>query len=86
MIARSITVRLLVLLALLTPATSFALVFPPPNVRVIDAPNDAGAALTVIWAPIPGEGPDLRYQVVVRPVAAPDDPKVVAEFPGNTHY
>lgn len=61
----------------------------PEQVQVIDAANDGGGALTVLWAPSPSDGPARRYQILLANGAGPLDPeamKVVAEFPANTHY
>jgi hypothetical protein len=61
----------------------------PQDVRVFDAANDGGGALTVLWAPSPADGPALRYQILLAEGAGQHDPaamKVVAEFPSNTRY
>ena len=61
----------------------------PQDVRVIDAANDSGGALTVLWAPSSADGPALRYQILMAEGVGPHDPaamKVVAEFPSNTKY
>ncbi|TAJ22303.1 MAG: hypothetical protein EPO64_14165 [Nitrospirae bacterium] len=64
--------------------------------RIFDTPSDAGGSLTIIWAPIESESPDLRYQVLLgealkEPLAAElpapgSAMKVVADFPANSHY
>ncbi|MBI5854246.1 MAG: hypothetical protein HZB35_03245 [Nitrospirae bacterium] len=61
----------------------------PEQVQVIDAANDGGGALTVLWASSPADGPALRYQILLAEGPGPHDPaamKVVAEFPSQTHY
>lgn len=60
----------------------------PAELRVFDTPNDGGESLTVIWAPSPLDGPDLRYQVLLGDagVTDPGALKVIAEFPANTHF
>ncbi|MBM4124066.1 MAG: hypothetical protein FJ246_03785 [Nitrospira sp.] len=64
--------------------------------RVFDTPSDAGGSLTVVWAPVESESPDLHYQVLLgetpkEPLAAEQPPsiaamKVLAEFTANSHY
>jgi hypothetical protein len=64
----------------------------PSDVRVFDAPNDAGGALTVLWAPDQLDQAGARYQILVRPAhtdgaaAGQVDAKILAEVPANTHY
>lgn len=60
-------------------------VTPPREVQVFDTPNDGGKSLTVTWAKADGEGKDLRYQVLIQEPGA-SEPKIVAEFPSDTHY
>jgi hypothetical protein len=66
---------------------------PPVEVRVFDTPNDAGGALTVVWAPDPSDQAGARYQILVGqagtefpPSGAEGVRKPIAEFPANTHY
>ena len=56
---------------------------PPKDVRVFDAPNDAGGRVAVIWPPADSDGPDVQYQILLT---SEPEPKVVAEFPSSTHY
>jgi hypothetical protein len=84
MISRALTAWLL--LGLLSPGFSIAALPAPSNVRVFDAPNDAGGALTLVWEPSPADSTEGRYQVLIRPAESTDTPKVIAEFPANTHY
>ncbi len=60
----------------------------PQDLHVFDTPNDGGGSLTVQWAPMPGDGPDIRYQVLVgqAPAADPTTFTIMAEFPSNTKY
>ncbi len=60
----------------------------PQNVRVFDTSNDGGESLTVQWAPVPWDGPDIRYQVLIGEASAIDPATftIIAEFPANTHY
>ncbi len=61
----------------------------PQQIQVLDAANDSGGVLTVLWAPSPADGPALRYQILMAEGAGPHDPaamKVVAEFPSNSRY
>jgi hypothetical protein len=69
-------------------ALAESLVTAPQDVRVFDTPNDGGGSLTVQWAPLPTDGPDVRYQVLVGDASTTDPQKfsVVAEFPSNSKY
>jgi len=60
----------------------------PQEVRVFDTPNDGGESLTVQWAPMPWDGPDIRYQVLVGEASITDPQKltVVSEFLSNSKY
>ncbi|MBS0180791.1 MAG: hypothetical protein JSS39_00175 [Nitrospira sp.] len=60
----------------------------PQDVRIFDTPNDGGGSLTVQWAPVPGEGSDIHYQVLLGEASATDPATftIVAEFPANTNY
>ena len=60
----------------------------PQDVRVFDTPNDGGESLTVQWAPMPWDGPDIRYQVLVGDASTTDPQKltVVSEFSSNSKY
>ncbi len=76
-------------LSLVPPDTLAQSSLPAPqDVRVFDTPNDGGESLTVQWAPASGDGPDIRYQVLVGDAAAtnPSTLTIVAEFPANTRY
>jgi hypothetical protein len=61
---------------------------PPHQIRVFDTPNDGGASLTVVWAPTPSHGPDVRYQVLAGEGGTTDPAglKVIAEFPSGTRF
>jgi len=68
---------------------------PPAEVHVFDTPNDSGGSLTVTWAPSPTDGPGVRYQILLSEAieepgaagaAANAKPKIVAEFPSDSHY
>jgi hypothetical protein len=58
---------------------------PPQQLEVIDTPNDAGGGLTIIWAPAPYDGPDVRYVVMLGEDSGAAM-TVVGEFPSNSHY
>ena len=60
----------------------------PQDVRVFDTPSDGGESLTVQWAPAPGDGPDIRYQVLAGDASTtdPQNLAIVAEFPSNSKY
>lgn len=60
----------------------------PQDVQTFDTPNDGGGSLTVQWAPAPGDGPDIRYQVLVGEASATDPATftIIAEFPANSKY
>jgi uncharacterized protein DUF6754 len=63
----------------------------PEEIRVFDTPNDAGGSLTVTWAPSSIDGPGVRYQILLSEASAGGNqtvasPKVIAEFPSNSHY
>ena len=60
----------------------------PQEVRVFDTPNDGGESLTVQWASMSWDGPDIRYQVLVGDASTTDPQKltVVSEFPSNSRY
>ncbi|MEX5214865.1 MAG: hypothetical protein NW703_11935 [Nitrospiraceae bacterium] len=61
----------------------------PRQVQAFDTPSDGGGRITVLWAPSPGEGPDLHYQVLLQEGPPPADPakmRVIAEFPSDTHH
>ena len=57
---------------------------PPGNVRAFDAPSDAGGAMSIVWSPASYDGPDVRYQVSMA--TGTERPRVIAEFPSNSHY
>ncbi|MBI4401840.1 MAG: hypothetical protein HY581_09440 [Nitrospirae bacterium] len=59
---------------------------PPENLRVFDAPSDAGGGLTLIWGRADYDGPDTRYQILLAEEADAAAKKVLAEFPANTRY
>ena len=65
-----------------------SLITAPQEVRVFDTPNDGGESLTVQWAPMPWDGSDIRYQVLVGDASTTDPQKltVVSEFPSNSKY
>ncbi len=46
---------------------------PPQDFAVFDTPSDSGGGLTLIWAPAAYDGPDVRYQILLKPAptAAP---------------
>ena len=69
-------------------AVAEPLITVPQEVRVFDTPNDGGESLTVQWAPLPTDGPDVRFQVLVGDASTTDPQKltVVAEFPSNAKY
>lgn len=69
-------------------AVAESLITAPQEVRVFDTPNDGGESLTVQWAPLPTDGPDVRFQVLVGDASTTDPQKltVVAEFPSNAKY
>ncbi len=69
-------------------AVAQASITAPQDVRVFDTPSDGGESLTVQWAPAPGDGPDIRYQVLVGDASTTDPQKltVVTEFPSNSKY
>lgn len=91
---RTITALLLIFIAVSISEAVLAKVplSPPAEVRVFDTPNDAGGSLTVIWAPSSSDGPGVRYQILlfeaVKELAASASagPKIVAEFPSDSHY
>ena len=67
----------------------------PQDVEVFDSPNDAGGALTLIWAPSDYDGPDVSYEVYVEELATPGDQEeptkvskriLAAQFPADSHY
>ena len=60
----------------------------PQEVRVFDTPNDGGESLTVQWAPMPWDSPDIRYQILVGEASIIDPQKltVISEFPSNSKY
>lgn len=60
----------------------------PQEIHVFDTPNDGGSSLTVQWAPMPDDGPNTRYQVLVGEASATDPATftISAEFPTNTKY
>ncbi|MGH7259090.1 MAG: DUF6754 domain-containing protein [Nitrospiraceae bacterium] len=66
---------------------------PPQQLQVFDTPNDSGGGVTIVWAPAPQDGPDVRYVVMLGEAqAAADAPPtltgmtVVGDFPSNSHY
>ena len=63
-------------------------VTPPQDIRVFDTPSDGGGSLTVQWAPTPGDGPDIRYQILIGETSATDPATftIIAEFPADTRY
>lgn len=73
---------------LVSPALAEVPITAPQEVRVFDTPNDGGESLTVQWAPMPWDGPDIRYQVLVGEASIIDPQKltVVSEFPANSKY
>jgi len=60
----------------------------PLELQVFDTPSDGGGSLTVQWAPASGDGPDIRYQVLIGEASATDPTTftIIAEFPANTKY
>jgi hypothetical protein len=77
---------LIVLLALIPPvAYAGELLTPPQQLEVFDTPNDAGGGLTIVWAPAPYDGSDVRYVVMLGEDSGPAM-TVVGEFPSNSHY
>jgi hypothetical protein len=75
-----------VLLALIPPvAHAGELLTPPQHLEVIDTPNDAGSGLTIVWAPAPYDGSDVRYVVMLGEDSGAAM-TVVGEFPSNSHY
>ena len=60
----------------------------PQDVQAFDTPSDGGGSLTVQWAPAPGDGSDVRYQVLVGESSMTDPATltIIAEFPANTKY
>ena len=60
----------------------------PLEVQVFDTPSDGGGSLTVQWAPASGDGPNIRYQVLIGEASATDPTTftIIAEFPANTKY
>lgn len=94
-IQRSALVALLLLLIGWHLPVSAAGLTKPLEVRAFDTPSDAGAGITLVWAPAVYDGPDVRYQIVLiesppptTPAAAMVSPqkKVLAEFPADSHY
>ncbi len=74
----------LCLFPLTTPeARSQQAIVPPQNLRVLDAPSDAGGGLIVLWSEADYDAPDVRYQILVGEGA---EKRMVAEFPANSHY
>ena len=69
-------------------ALAQALMTAPQEVRVFDTPNDGGESLTVQWAPMPWDSPDIRYQILVGEASIIDPQKltVISEFPSNSKY
>ncbi len=65
-----------------------SLITAPQEVRVFDTPNDGGESLTVQWAPMPWDSPDIRYQILVGEASIIDPQKltVISEFPSNSKY
>ena len=64
-------------------ARSQQAIVPPQNLRVLDAPSDAGGGLIVLWSEADYDAPDVRYQILVGEGA---EKRMVAEFPANSHY
>jgi len=65
----------------------------PQELRVFDTPNDPGGSLTIVWAPAPYDGPDVRYVVMLGEAPATGDAPptlagmtVVGDFPSDSHY
>jgi len=76
------------MIVLASQALAEPLITAPQDVRVFDTPNDGGESLTIQWAPMPWDGPDIRYQVLVGDASTTDPRKltVVSEFPSNSKY
>jgi hypothetical protein len=85
---RPIVEALIVCVGLSASVFAQSLVTTPQDVQVFDTPNDGGGNLTVQWAPTPGDGPDIRYQVLVGEASATDPATftIIAEFPANSKY
>lgn len=67
----------------------------PEQVQVFDTPNDAGQSLTLLWADSLRDGPGMRYQILIAPVADARETapvvdaaamEIVAEIPSDSHY
>jgi hypothetical protein len=59
----------------------------PREVRAFDTPSDAGAGLTVVWAPAGYDAPTVEYQVLLREKSDPSSArKIVGRFPADTHF
>ena len=73
---------------LASPALAEVPITAPQEVRVFDTPNDGGESLTVQWAPMPWDSPDIRYQILVGEASIIDPQKltVISEFPSNSKY
>ncbi|MBX3306797.1 MAG: hypothetical protein KF751_12190 [Nitrospira sp.] len=73
---------------LASPALAEVPITALQEVRVFDTPNDGGESLTVQWAPMPWDSPDIRYQILVGEASITDPQKltVVSEFPANSKY
>jgi hypothetical protein len=65
---------------------------PPQNVRAVDAPNDAGTGIAVLWGAAPGERdeagavtstPAPKYEYVLSVAANPERPHEVARVPAR---
>jgi hypothetical protein len=78
------------LLMIASPRPVFAqsAVSAPAGLRAIDTSNDGGESLTVLWAPSPLDGPDVRYQILIgdADVTDPSALKIIDDFPANTRY
>ena len=68
--------------------TAQALITAPQEIHVFDTPNDGGSSLTVQWAPMLEDRPDVRYQILAGAASATDPATftIIAEFPTNTKY
>ena len=76
---------LLLFLLLLLGAPALAATPAPEGFRALDAPNDAGRSLSLVWKASPADRADRIVQVwMAEGAAAPF--KKVAEFPSNTRY
>ncbi len=59
----------------------------PEHVRAFDAPNDSGAAITILWDRDPSADPTVRYRILALEgtIASADGLRVIEEFSATTH-